>query len=147
MKKLILQKAEAQPLMEFLIKVELKSKVSRLRNKLNKKLGTIATELEEERIELCKEHAEKDDKGEAITEDGQYKVEDMTALNADIQDLYTEDVAVDVGEYSSNFKPLFDYLDSDAFDMSLSGNDANCYDRLMEMWELAQEETTEKGDN
>uniref|UniRef100_UPI0035A08258 DUF1617 family protein n=1 Tax=Jeotgalibaca porci TaxID=1868793 RepID=UPI0035A08258 len=144
MKKLVIQKQEAQPLMEFLIKVELKNKVSRLRNKLNKKLGNIATELEEERVELCKEHAEKDEKGEVITEDGQYKVEDMAALNKDIQELYKEEVAVEVGEYSSNFQPLFYYLDSDAFDMSLSGNDANCYDRLMDIWEDAQEEKEEE---
>lgn len=146
MKKLIIQKQEAEPLMEFLIKVELKNKVSRLRNKFNKKMAAIATELEEERIELCKEHADRDEKGEAIVNDGQYKVADFEALNKDIQELYKEQVAVEVGEYSSNFQPLFDYLDSDAFDMSLSGNDANCYDRLMDVWEAAQEETTE-GDN
>lgn len=144
MKKLVLKKSEAQPLMEFLIKVELKNKVSRLRNKLNKKLAAIATEMEEERIELCKEHADKDEKGEAITNDGQYKVEDMAALNKDIQDLYKEEVAVEVGDYSSNFQPLFDYLDSDAFDMTLSGNAANCYDRLMDIWEATQEEKEEE---
>lgn len=144
MKKLIIEKQEAQPLAEFLLKVELKNKVSRLRNKLNKELIEIAKETEEERIELCKEHATKDEKGEAIVNDDKYQVADYEALNKDIQDLYKEQVAVEVGEYSSNFQPLFEYLDSDAFDMSLSGNDANCYDRLMDIWEAAQEDKEEE---
>lgn len=143
MKKLVIQKQEAEPLMEFLITVELKNKVSRLRNKLNKKLAVIVTELEEDRVELCKEHAEKDENGEAITENDQYKVEDMGVLNEAIQELYKEEVAVEVGDYSSNFQPLFDYLYSDAFDMSLSGNTANCYDRLLDIWEATMEQSEE----
>lgn len=143
MKKLIIEKQEAQPLAEFLLKVALKNKISRLRNKLNKKLMEIAKETEEERVELCKEHADKDEKGEAIVNDGNYQVADFEALNKDIQDLYKEKVAVAMGEYSSNFQPLFEYLDSEAFDMTLSGADANCYDRLLDIWEDAQEETTE----
>lgn len=143
MKKLVMQKQEAEPLMEFLVTLELKNKVSRLRNKLNKKLATIVAELEEDRVELCKEYAEKDESGEAITENNQYKVEDMVGLNGAIQELYREEVAVEVGDYSSNFQPLFDYLDSDAFDMSLSGNTANCYDRLLDIWEVAMEQTEE----
>lgn len=143
MKKLILQKQEAQPLMDFLQKPELKNKVARLRNKFVKKLTDIATELEEERIELCKEHSDRDEKGEAIINDNQYQIQDMEALNADIQDLYKEKVAIEVGEYSNNFEPLFVYLESDAFDYPLSGQDDACYNRLLDIWEAAQEETTE----
>lgn len=143
MKNLVFQKQEAEPLMEFLIALELKNKVSRLRNKLNKKLATIVTELEEDRVDICKEHAEKDENGEPITENDQYKVEDMVGLNEAIQELYKEEVAVEVGEYSSNFQPLFDYLYSDDFDMSLSGNTANCYDRLLDIWEAAMEQSEE----
>lgn len=140
MKKLIIEKQEAQALAEFLLKVELKNKISRLRNKLNKKLTEIAKETEEERIELCKEHADKDEKGEAIVNDGKYQVADFEALNKDIQDLFKEQVAVEVGEYSSNFQPLFEYLDSEVFDMTLSGSDAICYDRLLDIWEDKEEE-------
>lgn len=143
MKKLIIEKQEAQPLAEFLLKVELKNKVSRLRNKLNRKLTDIANETEEERIELCKEHADKDEKGEAIVNDGQYQIADYEALNKDVLDLYREQVVVEGGEYSSNFQPLFEYLDSEAFDMTLSGLDANCYDRLLDIWEAAMEQSEE----
>lgn len=143
MKKMVLQKQEALGLVEFLGKVELKNKVSRLRNKLIKKLTAIAQELEEERVELCKEHAQKDEAGEPIIEEGQYKVKDMEELNKQVQELYEEKVAVETGEYSSNFQPLFDYLNSEAFDMPLSGQDANRYDRLLDIWEDAQEEEKE----
>lgn len=144
MKKLILQKQEAQPLVDFLQKPELKNKVARLRNKLVKKLTAIVAELDEERIDLCKEHSDKDDKGEAIVNDNQYQVQDLEALNTDIQDLYKEEVAIEVGEYSNNFEPLFEYLESDEFDYPLSGQDDACYNRLLDMWEDAQEDNEEE---
>lgn len=144
MKKLILQKQEAQPLVEFLQKPELKNKVARLRNKFVKQLTTIVAELDEERIELCKEHSDKDDKGEAIVNDNQYQVQNVGALNKDIQELYAEEVAIEAGEYSNNFEPLFEYLESDAFDYPLSGQDDACYNRLLDMWEDSQEEKEEE---
>ena len=144
MKKLIIEKQEAQPLVEFLQKPELKNKVARLRNKFIKQLKAIVAELDEERIDLCKEHADKDENGEAIVNDNQYQVQDMEALNADIQDLYKEEVAIEVGEYSNNFEPLFEYLESDEFDYPLSGQDDACYNRLLDMWEAAQEEKEEE---
>lgn len=144
MKKLVLQKSEAQPLVTFLQKPELKNKVARLRNKFVKKLTAIVSELDEERIELCKEHADKDENGEAIVNDNQYQVQDIEALNADIQDLYKEEVAIEVGEYSNNFEPLFEYLESDDFDYPLSGQDDACYNRLLDIWEAAQEDKEEE---
>ena len=145
MKKLVLQKQEAHPLSEFLLKPELKNKNARLRSKFVKRLNAIVTELDEERIELCKEHADKDDKGEAIVAGSQYQVQDLEALNSDLQDLYEEEVTIEVGEYSNNFEPLFAYLESDEFDYPLSGQDDACYNRLLDIWEDAMEQT-EEGD-
>lgn len=143
MKKLVLQKQEAYPLSEFLLKPELKNKNARLRNKFVKQLNAIVTELDEERIELCKEHADKDDKGEAIVAGSQYQVQDLEALNSDLQDLYEEEVSIEVGEYSNNFEPLFVYLESDEFDYPLSGQDDACYNRLLDIWEDATEQSEE----
>lgn len=143
MKKLVFKKEEAQPLMEFLATVKLKNKNSRLRNKLNKKFGEVVTELDEDRVALCKEHAEKDDKGEPVVVDGEYKVLDVASLNEQIVELFAEEVYIEVGEYSSNFEPLFAYLDSEEFDMLLSGQEANRYDRLLDIWEAAMEQTEE----
>jgi seryl-tRNA synthetase len=144
MRKLVLQKSEAQPLVEFLQKPELKNKVARLRNKLVKKLTEIVKETDEERIELCKEHSDKDENGEAIVNDGRYQVKDLEALNADLQELYAEEVAIEVGEYSNNFEPLFEHLESDEFDYLLSGKDDACYNRLLDIWEDAMEDKEEE---
>lgn len=140
MKKLVLLKSEAQPLVEFLQELELKNKVSRLRNKFIKKLAAIQKEVEEDRVELAKEHSKKDEEGEPVTVDEQFEIEDQEAFAKELNELFLEEVAIDSGEYSNNFKPLFDYLDSEEFDMPLSGIDANRYDRLLDIWEEAEGE-------
>lgn len=140
MNKLVFRKEEAQTLVEFLQNISLKNKISRLRNKLIKKLNAVVSETDEDRIELCKEYANKDENGEAIVNDGQYEVEDMEVLNREIISLYKEEFSVDVGELSYNLEPLFSYLDSEEFDMELSGTDAICYDRLLDAWEEANQE-------
>lgn len=143
MKKLVFKKEEAQPLMSFLVTVKLKNRNSRLRNKLNKKFEEVVAELEEDRVTLCKEHAEKDDNGKPVVVDGEYKILDISSLNEQIVELFAEEVYIEVGEYSSNFEPLFAYLDSEEFDMMLSGQEANCYDRLLDIWEDAMEQSEE----
>lgn len=147
MNKLIFKKSEAQAFGQFLIKLELRNKTSRLRNKLVKKLDTVTAELNEERIELLKELATKDEAGEPviIEVNGQqsYDVQDKDELAKQINELINEKVAVEVGEYSSNFAPLFEYLDSEEFDMMLSGQDALIYDELLTIWEDANLESEE----
>lgn len=143
MKEMVIYKSEAQPLVEFLQKVELKNKVARSRSKLVKVLSSIVTELDDDRIALCKEHATKDEDGEAITVDGQYDVKDLDALQADLYELYQEEVDISVGKYSNDYSILFDYLDSEEFDYPLSGLDDSCYNRLLNIWEDAMEQTEE----
>ena len=148
MNKLIFKKGEAQAFSQFLIKLELRNKTSRLRNKLAKKLDAITVELDEERIELLKELATKDEAGEPVIIElnGQqsYDVQDKDELADKINELRNEKVAVEIGEYSSNFSPLFEYLDSEEFDMVLSGQDALIYDELLTIWEDANSESEEK---
>ena len=148
MNKLIFKKGEAQAFSQFLIKLELRNKTSRLRNKLAKKLDAITVELDEERIELLKELATKDEAGEPVIIElnGQqsYDVQDKDELADQINELRNEKVAVEIGEYSSNFSPLFEYLDSEEFDMVLSGQDALISDELLTIWEDANSESEEK---
>ena len=83
----------------------------------------------------------------AIIEGNNYKVDDTASLSKELDVLANEEVAIETGEYSSNFAPLFEYLDSDSFDMALSGEKASIYDRLMDIWEESQDaEVTEKGE-
>ena len=88
----------------------------------------------------CRQHAVS---GEPVVVDGEYKVLDVSSLNDQIVELFAEETCIEVGEYSSNFAPLFAYLDSEEFDMLLSGQEANCYDRLLDIWEAAMEQTEE----
>lgn len=135
MNKLIIKKNEAQLMIEFLMKLTLRNRVSRLRNKLAKKLQTILTEYEEERVELAKEFANKDEKGEPIVNGDSYDISDLDGFKAEFISLGEEQVAIEVGEYSNNFSPLFEFLDSPEFDLEMSGQDAIVYDRLLDMWE------------
>lgn len=143
MKEMVIYKSEAQPLAEFLQKVDLKNKVARNRSKLVKVLSSIVTELDDERIALCKEHAKKDADGEAVVIDGQFEIEDLDALQADLEELYREEVAISVGKYSNDYSVLFDYLDSEAFEYPLAGLDDSCYNRLLDMWEATKTEAEE----
>lgn len=142
MKKIVLRKEEAEPLAKYLQDLELRNKVSRLRNKFIKKLTAIQKEMEEDRIELAKEHAELDESGEPIVNENEYKIIDRTAFFDELNSLVNEEVSIEVGDFSNNFEPLFSFLDSDSYDVLLSGVNANCYDRLLEAWEQAIDEST-----
>lgn len=144
MKKMIIKKYEAQGLAEFLEKIEVMNKLSRLRTKFIKKLVAITVELEEDRVALCEEYSNKDNEGNPIVIDNVYSVNDREELDRHINELKSEELAIEAGEYSSNFKPLFDFLDSEAFVMTLSGQDAVRYDRLLDIWEDAQEDNEEE---
>lgn len=144
MNKMVFEKRETDALAQFLEELELKNKLSRLRNKLIKKLNEITLELEEERVVLAKEYSIKDEKGEALVEDGQFQLleDKKDEFSKELKSLVNEKNSIEIGEYSNNFKPLFDFLDSDAFDVLLSGVNATRYDRLLEIWEESQKEET-----
>lgn len=144
MKKMVVQKQEAQGLVEFLAKVELKNRLSRLCTRLMKQLRAVAAEMEEERFALYEQYAAKNEKGEIIVRDDKINILDARAFHEALKELQEEEVAIETGEYSSNFAPLFAYLDSEDFDMPLQGADADCYDRLLTLWEEAQEGNEEE---
>lgn len=154
MKKLIIKKEEALPLAEFLSQINLStSKLTRLRSQLKKKLVAIATQMDEDRLEIVKKFAKKDDKAELIIQ----KKEDGTEfyptqegkeqeLNDEYKELREEEVAIEVGEYSSKLTPLFEHMLNEDFTLpgGFEGVNADRYDRLMEIWEDAQEEEDDK---
>lgn len=139
MNKLVLRKEETTALSNYLQEIALKNKLSRLRNKLINKLNAVNQEMEEDRVALAKEHSKRDDKNEPIVENGVYIVKDQEEFTKELHALVSEEVAIEIGEYSNNFDPLFEFLDSEAYDVELSGLNANCYDRLLEVWENAKE--------
>ena len=143
-RKMVFEKQEISPIVEFLQDLLLKNKISRLRNKLIKKMSAIIEEMEEDRVDLCKEHSEKDENGEAIIINDEYKVIDIEALNKDILELFEEKVVIESGEFSNDYAPLFNFLDSDEFEEEMSGIKANRYDRLLDIWEESQKNENEE---
>ena len=137
MKKMLIEKNEAQKIGEFLISLELRNKVSRLRNKLIKELDGISNSFEEERIALCKEYSKKDEENNPIIDGETYVIDDVTSFNDELVTLQKEVVAIDIDEYDSNYEPLFTYLESSDFDVTLSYERAFLYDKLLTMWECA----------
>lgn len=154
MKKLVLKKEEALPLAEFLAQVNLEtSKLTRLRTQLKKKLVAIATETDEDRLEIVKRYAIKGEDGEPIIkkeDDGTdyYPTEagKEQALNDDYKELLNEEVAIEIGEYSSKLTPLFEHMLKDEFTIpgGFEGANADRYDRLMDIWEAAHEDKEEE---
>ena len=66
---------------------------------------------EEQRIELCKQYAKKDDKGEPIIKDDRYDIEDMTALSSDVTELMDEDIEVSIRKVPDSLLDLIDVSD------------------------------------
>lgn len=77
---------EVEPFMKFLLELELAGKQSRMRTKIVKILNERSTEIDNDRIELAKEYAMKEEDGTPITEtleNGQtvYKMENRYAFD------------------------------------------------------------------
>lgn len=66
---------------------------------------------EEQRIELCKQYAKKDEKGEPIIKDDRYDIEDMTALSSDVAELMDEDIEVNVRKVPDSLLDMIDLSD------------------------------------
>lgn len=137
MKKMLIEKSEAKKICDFLISLELRNRVSRLRNKLIKELEGISNSFEEDRIALCKEYSKKDEENNPIIDGETYVIDDVTSFNDELVTLQKEVVAIDIDEYDSNYEPLFTYLESSDFDVTLSYERALLYDKLLTTWENA----------
>lgn len=154
MKKLIFKKQEAQPFVDFLNMVNLKSaKLTRLRTQLQMKLSEIYKQMEHDRLEIVKKYAIKDDRDELVIKKNEEGFEYYPTakgkekeLFEEVKELREEEVAVEVGEYSTKLAPLFEHMDSDDFTLpdGFEGESSFLYNKLMEIWEEAQEKEEEE---
>ena len=85
--------------------------------------------VEEQRIDICKKHAKKDDKGEPVIVDDKYDVEDMGALAADVAELMNEDIEIQPRKVSSDLLDLIDT--SDKYD-ALTGDEIGALQYMLE---------------
>jgi hypothetical protein len=117
----------------LLFDLSLRGKQSRHRTKFVKLLNDRLKEVEEQRIQLAKEHAKKDENGEPITNDGKFDIEDMDAFMKDLEELYDEKMVIEGGDAQGMLKTVKDVLLN--CDKEFSGQEAMIYDYLCDIFE------------
>ena len=78
-----------------LLKERLPIKLSYRLTRLNDKISTEMKRYESCRVQLCKDYATKDDKGEPIITDNKYDIQDKQKFNAELNDLANEEFEVE----------------------------------------------------
>lgn len=122
----------------LLFSLSLKGKQSRHRTKFIKLLNDRLREVEEQRIELAKEFAVKDEEGKPIVKDEAYEIADMLAFTKEVEELYSEEMVIEGGDYQGMLKTVKDVLLN--CDVAFSGQDAIIYDYLCEQFEGGEAE-------
>jgi len=123
---------------DLLFNLSLKGKQSRHRTKLIKLLSERLKEVEDQRIELAKEHSNKDEKGEPKVIDDKFDIKDLEAFKKDLEELYDEEIVIEGGDYHGMLKTVKEILLN--CDVELSGPQADIYDYLCEQFEKGGDE-------
>ena len=129
----------------FLSKLSLKSKKSRARTRLQRKLEEKYKEYAEGKVEIQKTYALCDEKGELVLgKDDDLKFETPARKRAylkEVEELDEEYAVIDYKEIMQQLNVLYKVLDK--IEMELEGGDATAYDVLCEQLEKLPEEEEE----
>ena len=135
-----IKNGEITAYVEFLQKLNLKSRASRGRTKLIKLLQKKIDEFNADLNSVRDEFFKKDDKGHFIQDDnGKLVIKDGVSVGeaqAEADKLTNENAVILLDEYEQQIKAMYQALDE--YDGELSGTDATIYDDLMEKLEQAQ---------
>lgn len=134
-----IKNGEITAYVEFLQRLNLKSRASRGRTKLIKLLEKKINEFNMDLNSLRDEYFKKDDQGQFIQENGKLVVKDGVSVEeaqAEADELNNENAVILLDEYEQQIKAMYQALDE--YDGELSGTDATIYDDLMEKLEQAQ---------
>ena len=134
-----IKNGEITAYVDFLQKLNLKSRASRGRTKLIKLLEKKIDEFNMDLNSLRDEYFKKDDQGQFIQENGKLVVKDGVSIEeaqAEADKLNNENAVILLDEYEQQIKAMYQALDE--YDGELSGTDATIYDDLMEKLETAQ---------
>lgn len=134
-----IKNGEITAYVEFLQKLNLKSRASRGRTKLIKLLEKKINEFNMDLNSLRDEYFKKDEQGQFIQENGRLVVKDGVSVGeaqAEADKLTNENAVILLDEYEQQIKAMYQALDE--YDGELSGTDATIYDDLMEKLEEAQ---------
>jgi len=125
--------------LEFLDKVELLPKASRVRTKLNKLLYAKVVKLQGDEMSLLDKFGKKDENGKLIENDSTYTLIETSAAkyHQEKQALLEETTSVNVDELKDKFGVLIEELEGS--ENKLAGKDAEALDLLLD---LLEEETT-----
>ena len=137
--KMEIKNGEITAYVEFLQKLNLKSRASRGRTKLIKLLEKKINEFNMDLNSLRDEYFKKDEQGQFIQENGKLVVKDGVIVGeaqAEADKLTNENAVILLDEYEQQIKAMYQALDE--YDGELSGTDATIYDDLMEKLEQAQ---------
>lgn len=138
--KMEIKNGEITAYVEFLQKLNLKSRASRGRTKLIKLLEKKIEEYNTDIASLRDEYFKKDDQGHFIQDDnGKLVIKDGVSVGeaqAEADKLTNENAVILLDEYEQQIKAMYQALDE--YDGELSGTDATIYDDLMEKLEQAQ---------
>ena len=135
-----IKNGEITAYVEFLQKLNLKSRASRGRTKLIKLLDKKIDEFNVDLNSIRDEFFKKDDKGHFVQDDnGKLVIKDGVSVGeaqAEADKLTNENAVILLDEYEQQIKAMYQALDE--YDGELSGTDATIYDDLMEKLEQAQ---------
>lgn len=134
-----IKNGEITAYVEFLQKLNLKSRASRGRTKLIKLLEKKINEFNMDLNSLRDEYFKKDEQGQFIQENGKLVVKDGVSIaeaQSEADELNNENAVILLDEYKEQIKAMYQALDE--YDDELSGTDAMIYDDLMEKLEEAQ---------
>lgn len=137
--KMEIKNGEITAYVDFLQKLNLKSRASRGRTKLIKLLEKKINEFNMDLNSLRDEYFKKDEQGQFIQENGKLVVKDGVIVGeaqAEADKLTNENAVILLDEYEQQIKAMYQALDE--YDGELSGTDATIYDDLMEKLEQAQ---------
>ncbi|WP_152657603.1 DUF1617 family protein [Oceanobacillus sp. CFH 90083] len=144
--KVEIQKGKIIGSIDFLRELELNRKQSRMRRQLISILEGKYKSYLNDREEILKEHADKDDAGEPVVKDDQYQVADQTSLLEDVNELSEEVVVIEGGdnyEMIRAMKPVLRKFEEEEY----GGTKSEIYDYLCDQFKVDEEEIKNEEEN
>jgi Protein of unknown function (DUF1617). len=122
---------ELMDMLEFLEKIELVPKVSRVRTRLCGLLKVKTEALYHDEVELLEKYGKKDENGKLIETDGTFSLETATALtyHKEKAELLQEESNIDVTELKDRLMLLKEALEES--DIKVGGKDAETLDTII----------------
>lgn len=127
-----------KPAVDFLFNLELERKESRHRTKFIKQMNERLKEVEQERYEIIKDHANLDEEGNLKTKGDKYDIPSKDKFDKEINDLYTEKLVIEGGDNQQMLESISKILKED--ESKLKGAKAAVRDYLSDQFQVEEGE-------